>query len=103
MEAKRRHVHYGAVQRLAYKDESGTDMEVFAEDVTERRVLERQLRMAQKMEAVGRLSGGIAHDFNNLLGVIIGYIQVMKRNLIPGQPSYEYAEELRKPVSALWH
>ena len=78
------------------KDESGTDMEVFAEDVTERRMLERQLRMAQKMEAVGRLSGGIAHDFNNLLGVIIGYIQVMKRNLIPGQPSYEYAEEIEK-------
>jgi two-component system cell cycle sensor histidine kinase/response regulator CckA len=78
------------------KDETGTDMEVFAEDVTERRVLERQLRMAQKMEAVGRLSGGIAHDFNNLLGVIIGYIQVIKRNLVPEQPSYEYAEEIEK-------
>jgi two-component system, cell cycle sensor histidine kinase and response regulator CckA len=78
------------------KDESGTAMEVFAEDVTERRVLERQLRMAQRMEAVGRLSGGIAHDFNNLLGVVIGYIQVIKRTLVPGQPSYEYAEEIEK-------
>jgi PAS domain S-box-containing protein len=78
------------------KDESGAYIEVFAEDVTERRVLEQQLRMAQKMEAVGRLSGGIAHDFNNLLGVIIGYIQVMKRTLVPGQPSYEYAEEIEK-------
>jgi two-component system, cell cycle sensor histidine kinase and response regulator CckA len=78
------------------KEESAAYLEVFAEDVTERRVLERQLRMAQKMEAVGRLSGGIAHDFNNLLGVIIGYIQLMKRNLAPGQPSYEYAEEVEK-------
>jgi len=52
--------------------------------------------MAQKMEAVGRLSGGIAHDFNNLLGVILGYIQVMKRNLVPGQSSYEYAGEIEK-------
>jgi two-component system cell cycle sensor histidine kinase/response regulator CckA len=77
-------------------DESNAYIEVFAEDVTERRVLERQLRMAQKMEAVGRLSGGIAHDFNNLLGVIIGYIQVIKRTLVPGQPSYEYAEEIEK-------
>ena len=80
------------------KDENDTVVyiEVFAEDVTERQVLEKRLRMAQRMEAVGRLSGGIAHDFNNLLGVILGYIQVIKRNLIPGNPSYEYAEEIEK-------
>jgi len=65
-------------------------------DVTEQRVLERQLRMAQKMEAVGRLSGGIAHDFNNLLGVIIGYVQVIKRRLDPGNALHEYAEEIEK-------
>lgn len=70
--------------------------EVFAEDVTEKRLLERQLRMAQKMEAVGRLSGGIAHDFNNLLGVIIGYSQVLKRTLPGGTSFYEHAEEIEK-------
>jgi len=70
--------------------------EVFAEDVTERRVLERQLRMAAKMEAIGRLSGGIAHDFNNLLGVIIGYSQILRRKLGEDSPLREHAEEVEK-------
>jgi two-component system cell cycle sensor histidine kinase/response regulator CckA len=72
------------------------NFEVFVEDVTEKRVLEQQLRMAVKMEAVGRLSGGIAHDFNNLLGVIIGYAQVLKRRVKPGEDLFEYAEEIEK-------
>src|SRR6266404_4165288 len=82
--------------RVDAKDGGPGYFEVFAEDVTEKRTLGRQLRMAQKMEAIGRLSGGIAHDFNNLLGVIIGYSGVLKKSLDKSQPTYEYAMEIEK-------
>jgi len=82
--------------RVDVKEGGPGYFEVFAEDVTEKRTLERQLRMAQKMEAIGRLSGGIAHDFNNLLGVIIGYSGVLKKSLDKSQPNYEYATEIEK-------
>jgi two-component system cell cycle sensor histidine kinase/response regulator CckA len=66
--------------------------EVMAENVTERRALEEQLRHVQKMEAIGRLAGGVAHDFNNLLMVIIGYTELLRENLPKDGDQRGYAD-----------
>ena len=66
------------------------------QDITERRHLEDQLRLAQKMEAVGRLAGGVAHDFNNMLGVILGYAELLVRRLPAEEPLRSQALEIRR-------
>lgn len=71
-----------------------TGIEVFVAiiiDISEKRLLEEQLRQSQKMEVIGTLAGGVAHDLNNILSGIVSYPEL----LLTGIPEDSH---LRKPL-----
>jgi len=71
-------------------------------DVTERRLLEKQLIEMQKMEAVGTLAGGVAHDFNNILTGILGSLDLANRSLPADSPAVgPIAESIRASERAV--
>jgi len=78
--------NHGAVEKLI----------IVNRDITERRQLEQQLLLSQRLEAVGKLSGGIAHDFNNILGVIIGYSEALQETIGVDDPMREAVDEIEK-------
>jgi PAS domain S-box-containing protein len=86
--------HRGAIDKLIIVNRDITAQREQAREILRQK--EEQLRQAQKMEAVGRLSGGVAHDFNNLLSVIIGYAEDLEQSLDPSGRLHKEAEEVRK-------
>jgi len=87
-------ISHGSPRTIAWNhaplhDGDGTILSVIVTgiDVTERRMLEKQMIEMQKMEAVGTLAGGIAHDFNNILTGILGSLDLARGFVQPGSPA----------------
>jgi len=78
------HDHDGQVIRIAG----------VAEDITEQVEMEETLRRTQKMDALGKLTGGIAHDYNNMLGIILGYTELLKDQLVDQPKLAKYIETI---------
>ncbi len=88
------HVLQHAVPRFV--DGRLVEIQGYLVDVSERRRLERQLHMVERLEAIGKLAGGIAHSFNNMLSTILGYSDLLLADLPIGDPRRREIEEIRQ-------
>ncbi|MBF0318865.1 MAG: PAS domain S-box protein [Nitrospirae bacterium] len=66
-------------------------------DVTGKRLIEQELRHAQKMESIGQLAGGVAHDFNNIISSVINYVYLIKRKIndITREELQDFVDEIQ--------
>ncbi|MDA8091048.1 MAG: PAS domain-containing protein [Nitrospiraceae bacterium] len=87
---------YHEIKAFPIKDGAGAVVAAIEtiNDVTEKKLLEEQLRHAQKLESVGTLAGGIAHDFNNILTAIVGYGEMMMMRMPEEEPNIHYLREI---------
>ncbi|GEM_PF-2016733 len=71
-------------------------IQLIFKDVTDKKELEKQLHLSQKIETLGTMVSGIAHDFNNILGGLLGYLSFMKSNITRDDEDFEILDIMEK-------
>lgn len=74
--------------------EDGSLVVLRLRDVTDRRRLEEQFRLAQRMEMASRLAGGIAHEFNNILTTVMGHARLLAEDAPPRSAQHRSLESI---------
>ena len=77
-------------------DDEGRALFLSGMDVTRMRALEKQMRLREKMNAIGTLAGGIAHDFNNILQAIYGFTTLALENMPANDEKSAYLKQVVK-------
>jgi two-component system sensor histidine kinase PilS (NtrC family) len=67
-----------AISPLSTLEGQAAGFTLIFQDLTEMKKLESELRLKDRMAAVGELSAGIAHEIRNPLAAIAGSVQVLK-------------------------
>jgi two-component system, NtrC family, sensor kinase len=80
------------------KNESDDTIHYLVKDIEERRLMEQQIAQADKLASLGQLSAGVAHEINNPLGIILGYTQMLLREMPPGSQNAEDLKIIEKHV-----
>ena len=66
------------------------------EDVTDRANLEEQLRLSEKMAAIGLLAAGVAHEVNTPLTGISSFTQMLLERSEPDDPRTQLLEKIER-------
>ena len=95
-----------AVSPLSTLEGKAAGYTLIFQDLTEMKKLEAELRLKDRMAAVGELSAGIAHEIRNPLAAIAGSVQVLKgsKSLTPQEQRLmsivlKESERLNKSIS----
>lgn len=83
---------------VPYRDGSGNIMKWFGSgtDIHDRVLGEEQLRVAQRLQSVGKLAGGMAHEVNNMMSAVLGFGELVTEALGPYHPQMADVEEMIK-------
>jgi signal transduction histidine kinase len=69
---------------------------IVIEDITERANLEEQLRLSEKMAAIGLLAAGVAHEVNTPLTGISSFTQMLLDRADPQDPRTQLLEKIER-------